>query len=263
MKASENMLDRQMIKTRFKNSDMDFQFNWSLGVSAILGLSPSQVFLAASEVKDGNPESWVEAFRRLGDAEALRAGKSERVGSGAETGTAWLGAAYAYRSAVQFADVQSGGFRELVKVMEKCFQTGVRIVGAPVRTVEIPFEGKSLPGYYLEHDTEPRPVMIMVGGGDTFREDLFYFAGYAGWKRGYNVLMVDLPGQGLTPDLGFTFRVNMYAPQKAFIDWLAARKTCRMDGSLSMESQEGATSQHSAPRVQCRGYRRDRGHTDF
>jgi pimeloyl-ACP methyl ester carboxylesterase len=64
----------------------------------------------------------------------------------------------------------------------------------------------------------------MVGGGDTFREDLFYFAGLPSWKRGYDCLMVDLPGQGMMPDRGFTFRVDMYAPQKACLDYLAERR---------------------------------------
>lgn len=61
-----------------------------------------------------------------------------------------------------------------------------------MRPIEVPFENTTLPGYYLELDHSPRPVVMMVGGGDTFREDLFYFADYPGWKRGYNVLMVGL-----------------------------------------------------------------------
>jgi dipeptidyl aminopeptidase/acylaminoacyl peptidase len=62
----------------------------------------------------------------------------------------------------------------------------------------------------------------MIGGGDTFREDLFYFAGYPGWKRGYNVLMVDLPGQGKTPAQGLHFRVDAAQPISAALDWLQA-----------------------------------------
>jgi hypothetical protein len=57
-----------------------------------------------------------------------------------------------------------------------------------------------MPGYLLKHDATPRPVIVMVGGSDTYREDLFYyFAGYPAWRRGYNALMVDLPGQGVCP----------------------------------------------------------------
>lgn len=65
----------------------------------------------------------------------------------------------------------------------------------------------------------------MVGGGDTYREDLFYFSGYPGCKRGYNVLMVDLPGQGKTPEKGLYFRTDMEKPISKILDWLEANSS--------------------------------------
>ena len=38
---------------------------------------------------------------------------------------------------------------------------------------------------------------MMFGGGDTFVEDLYFYIGPAGLERGYNVVIVDLPGQGI------------------------------------------------------------------
>jgi alpha-beta hydrolase superfamily lysophospholipase len=86
-----------------------------------------------------------------------------------------------------------------------------------------------LPGYYLEHDRKRRPTVLMIGGGDTFREDLFYFAGYPGWKRGYNVLMVDLPGQGNTPADGWHFQVDADRSISACLDWLEAHAAAPSD----------------------------------
>lgn len=43
--------------------------------------------------------------------------------------------------------------------------------------IEVPFESGTLPGYFLEIDGEPRPTVLVVGGGDTFREDLYYYPG--------------------------------------------------------------------------------------
>ena len=91
-----------------------------------------------------------------------------------------------------------------------------------MRPIEVPFEQTTLPGYYLEQDDQLRPLVMMVGGGDTFREDLFYFAGYPGWKRGYNVIMVDLPGQGITPNRGQHFRADMDKPFSTILDWVEA-----------------------------------------
>lgn len=227
MKNDQAILQRQSGRVRFMNSDMDFYYLWALGVSGLFGLSASQLNLAAGRIKDGDPASWVRAFAGLADGEALRGERTATGTSAVEKGQAMLAAAYAYRAAIQLADPGTGELQALAKKMESAFQAGAKALGLPIQPVEIPFEGKSLPGYFLSGSTEaPRPVLVMVGGGDTFREDLFYFAGYPGWKRGYDVLMVDLPGQGLCPDRGLTYRADMYAPQKALLDWLEARGAC-------------------------------------
>jgi alpha-beta hydrolase superfamily lysophospholipase len=111
-------------------------------------------------------------------------------------------------------------FMEWAQAMETLFQEGIQLLKVPMRPVEVPYAGKSLAGYYLEHDDQERPLVLMIGGGDTFREDLFYFAGYPGWKRGYNVMMVDLPSQGLMPARGLTMQVDMAEPIQATLDWL-------------------------------------------
>ena len=220
MKENEAILKRQKFNTRFKNEDMDFMFNWAVGVGQILGMATSQVFLAVHGIKDGDPAGWREGFLRmaryqLGQAKALVEEKHPIA-----AGEASLGAAYAFRFALQYIDPTKPGFDENVLSMEEAFQQGMEYMGAPLRPVEIPFENASLPGYFLEHDNRVRPLLLMIGGGDSFREDLFYVAGYPGWKRGYNVLMVDLPGQGKVPGRGLHYRPDMGAPIRAVLDWL-------------------------------------------
>jgi Dipeptidyl aminopeptidases/acylaminoacyl-peptidases len=220
MKENESILKRQKINTRFKNSDMDFMFNWAVGVSQIIGMSPSQIFYALRDTKDGDPRGWREGLSFEGGQLLIQAkaflANNQRIAAG----QACLGAAYAYRAAIQYTNPASQEFNIWVRQMEQSFQEGIKLLEVPLRSIEIPYAGKSLAGYYLEQDDQPRPVVVMIGGGDTFREDLFYFAGYPGWKRGYNVIMVDLPGQGLMPARGLTFQVNMAAPVKTVLDWL-------------------------------------------
>lgn len=132
----------------------------------------------------------------------------------------YIGAAYSYRAALQYTDPTVNDFKDYVRLMEETFINGADRMDIPIRPIKVAFEDIELLGYYLEHDGRKRPTLIMVGGGDTFREDLFYFAGYPGWKRGYNVLMVDLPGQGKVPGLGHHFRTDMDKPITTIIDWL-------------------------------------------
>lgn len=227
MQENEVILKRQKYNTRFKNGDMDFVFNWTIGVSQIIGMSASQAFYAVHTIKDGEPAGWREGFRRQGDYQSEQAQRFINNNQSLAAGQFYLGAAYAYRAALHYVHPGVSEFNAYVQQMERAFQRGVELLGAPMRPIEVPFEDTTLPGYYLEHDSTLRPVVMMVGGGDTFREDLFYFAGYPGWKRGYNVVMVDLPGQGITPNRGQHFRVDMEKPIGAVLHWLEAHSAVR------------------------------------
>lgn len=222
MKENEAILKREAFHLRFKNEDMDFMLNWAIGIGQIVGLSTSQVFYAVHDVKDGDPKGWCNGFSRLGEFQIHQAEAFVQSHQAVSAGEAYLGAAYAYRYAIQYTNPLAPEFAERISKMEKTFQNGIRQLSVPMQPVEVPYAGTSLPGYFLEHDATPRPLVLMVGGGDTFREDLFYFAGYPGWKRGYNVLMVDLPGQGITPNRGLHFQVDMAEPISAILDWVEA-----------------------------------------
>jgi pimeloyl-ACP methyl ester carboxylesterase len=227
MTENQAILKRQSTRIRFKNADMDFMLSWWIGVSQILGMSGSQVLLAVDGMKDGDPDGWRRGFQGVARSLAREAGAFHEQGRPLAAGQAELGAAYALRAALQYTAPSAAEFRGMVAMMEAAFQRGVAAMGMPITPVEIPFEGGSLPGYFLEHDSAARPTVVMVGGGDTYREDLLYFAGYPGWKRGYNVLMVDLPGQGKTPDRGFTFRVATGKAISTLLNWLEQNARAR------------------------------------
>lgn len=232
MQKKDVILKRQSNNIRFANGDMDFIFGWAIGVSQIIGMSPAQVFYAVRDIgtKDSDARGWCEGFRNQGDAQIERAQSFIKNNQCLAAGQLYLGAAYAYRAVLQYTPPSASAFNACVQQMERSFQRGVELIGVPIRAIEVPFESTTLPGYYLEHDSKPRPAVMMVGGGDTFREDLFYFAGYPGWKRGYNVIMVDLPGQGIMPNRGQHFRVDMEKPIGTVLDWLEANSAVSPKG---------------------------------
>lgn len=95
----------------------------------------------------------------------------------------------------------------------------------PLEYVEIPFEDAALPGLFRKAAPGDQPVrtLIMVGGGETFIEDLFFFQAQQAFERGYNFMTVDLPGQGLTPAKGMVFRTDTWIPMKAVVDYVVSR----------------------------------------
>jgi alpha-beta hydrolase superfamily lysophospholipase len=94
-----------------------------------------------------------------------------------------------------------------------------------VEVVGIPFGANLLPAHLHLADRAPvpRPTLIMIGGGDSYVQDLYFWAGATGPKRGYNVLAVDLPGQGGTPLRGMYLRPDVERPVAAVVDYLLTR----------------------------------------
>ena len=236
--SERKIMTRAANRIRFRDADMDFNLNWILGVSDLYGWSHGEVLFTASRIKDGDATSWRREFRMEGQHLLERAKAARAADCQSSAGQALLGACAAFRAALQYCDPSDAEFAELLDAMEQAFQSAVQDLRIPVREVEVPFEGATLPGYFLQIDERVRPTVVMVGGGDTFREDLFCFAGYAGWKRDYNVLMVDLPGQGKTPGRGLHFRTDSYVAISTVIDWLEDQ-TRREAGDLALFGVSG------------------------
>ena len=218
--GESKIMTRAANRIRFRDVDMDFNLTWILGVSDLFGWSHGEVMFVASRIKDGNPTSWRQEFRKEGQYLLARASADRLRGCLSSAGQAHFGACFAFRAALQYCDPNEAEFQTVLGAMEEAFQNAVLDLRVPIKAVEVPFETTSLPGYFLRIDDRPRPTVVMVGGGDTFREDLFGFAGYVGWKRDYNILMVDLPGQGKTPERGLHFRTDSHVAVSAVLDWL-------------------------------------------
>lgn len=100
----------------------------------------------------------------------------------------------------------------------------VELAGAPFETVEIPYEGASLPGYLYRAeraDGKPTPLVIQWNGFDSTKEMMYYsqFPQMLA-KRGISTLMVDTPGSGEALRLrGLTARHDTEAWASAIIDF--------------------------------------------
>ena len=67
MKENNTILKRQDYKIKFNNKDMDFCFNWMLGIGQIIGMSAGELFYIASGIRDGNPTDWCKRFNEHAD----------------------------------------------------------------------------------------------------------------------------------------------------------------------------------------------------
>jgi len=105
----------------------------------------------------------------------------------------------------------------------RCYREAVSRWRDRIVPVTIPYAGTEMPGYlHLADAAEPRPVVIMVDGADSVKEEYHNWA-RAFVRRGLSVLTMDGPGQGEV--LGrLPMRPERWEePIGAAIDALAAR----------------------------------------
>lgn len=209
-------------KYRFEDPDMDLFFMAALGWGPAGGLDIGQAFYVASQIKDGDADSWVEAFRAYGDDLNALADKWKQRGWTRSAGEIRLKAFASYRSAWQFAG-PGEQFRIIYSQHRKAFMMAMDELGLPAVRFEAPYQGKSLPGVYFQNPSPTAPVVLVIGGADTCHEDLFLTIGRMLYDRGYSVALADLPGQGITQAEGLFWEAEAEKPIAAIADALMER----------------------------------------
>jgi hypothetical protein len=222
---SKPIAQRSREKLYFDHKDMDYYFSWILGRQVYEGSDPEECYAAAASILDGDAASWQLAWTALAEAVADQA--EVRLGAGDREGArrAYLRACTYYRAPLFIMGPDDPAFRENLRLMHGCFEQAAALFQSPVEAVQVPFRGRLLPGYFWKAggDREPRPTLLVSGGLETFAEDCYFMVGPAGPERGYHVLAVDLPGQGLNPDQGLAFTARMGPAVQAVVDYALKR----------------------------------------
>ena len=143
----------------FRDDEFNYQLIRALGVADYGGSTVGECLAVATEIADGSPSSWAEAFERLAQRIEDRGRSCLAAGHRVSGRDHYLRASTYYRTAEYYADGVSGRSHETGERSRACFAVAAGLVDPPVELVEVPFEGGSLPGYLV------RPV----GGGSERR----------------------------------------------------------------------------------------------
>jgi dienelactone hydrolase len=209
---------------------------WSNAMQIVKGMVPwaaaamAEIDLVTQRLKarehDGDPDrAWKEEWERMGDQVANVADAAEAEGRKITAGNNYMRAGNYYYSAERF--VPPGP--EKMAVYEKawrCYRAALQRLHRNVEFVDVPYEGKSLPAYFMKAPgvTARAPTVVLFDGMDNCKEMSVIFAGIEFAKRGIHTLAIDGPGQGETQRLRkIHSRPDYEVPGTAAYDYVAAR----------------------------------------
>jgi len=210
----------------FADDDIDFYFQKLIGCGAYGGSTIGELLFAASHINEKDIKTWPKEMRTLA-ARVEGLAKDALTKNNTQTAKSLYQRAFLYYRACLFAERMTDPmYVQDIKKLEECFQQLARLSNPPIERILIPYNGKSLPGYFIRADASnsKKPTLIVIGGAETFVEDLyFYSAPPVAVERGYNVVLIELPGQGATPLDGLYYRFDVEVPVGMLIDYLISR----------------------------------------
>jgi pimeloyl-ACP methyl ester carboxylesterase len=210
----------------FKERDMDFTFgSLALGATVNHGCEIGEAFRTAAHIKDGDAASWQAEWAKTARLVEARGEQSLAGGHRVSARDQWQRASYYYRLALLAMLPDDPRLKEYARKSRSLLKKAGGLFDPPLEYFEIPFEGTVLPGYFRKAAAGAKPVktLIVIGGGETFAEDQFFYIAPQAFDRGYNFMTVDLPGQGLLPLEGKCFRRDMFVPMKTVVDYAQGR----------------------------------------
>jgi len=206
----------------FRDPVMDLDFVLTLAKHAFKGSELAECYSAAAQIKEGDVESWRDAWNTLAEKVEKIANIAESRGHRVSARDSYLRAVTYYRNVAWAWPASDPRYAAMIEKSRALFEKFAALSDPPIEVVQIPYENTVLPGYFLRPDAsgQKRPTIII---GDNASEELYYWVGPPALERGYNALLVDLPGVGLNSFNGIMSRPDTEVPVKAVIDYLSAR----------------------------------------
>jgi len=145
------------VRAFFKDDSFDFLTRLALGAVFAGCTDTGEVFATIDQVHDGKAETWVSAWRDTGRRLEDEARSRAAAGHVASAAAANLRASSYYDTATYSAHRVGGQalFDELWEDHRRCWDAFLAAGPWPCEPVAIPYEGTTLPGYFLRGGDGP------------------------------------------------------------------------------------------------------------
>jgi hypothetical protein len=211
-------------------------YRWSSAVSGILGSAPwggsdiGEVDRVCRPLRHalGNDEAWFEAWCGEGALQQTRAREADECSRRITASATYLRACNYFQMAERFRTPKDKRALDAYRAGVECFHRFARLNERPrIEVVEVPYEGGSLPGYFVHAENTElarTPCVVFFDGLDITKE-LQYLRGVPDLvRRGIACLLVDGPGTGEAIRFrGHYLRHDYEVAGSAALDYLATR----------------------------------------
>jgi FrsA-like alpha/beta hydrolase family protein len=173
-------------------------------------------------------EAWFDACAKVADGVRAHAERFEGSGHRFSAAHAYLRACNYYQMAERFRTPKDEKGLAVYRTAVQCFHKHAKLTDVRIEIVEVPFEGGSLPGYFVHAQnarSKRTPCVVFFDGLDVTKEIQFTRGVPDLIKRGISVLIMDGPGTGEAIRFrGHYLRHDYEAAGSACIDYLEKRE---------------------------------------
>lgn len=183
-------------------------YRWSAAFINMLGSAPyggaeiGELYKIGRLLKDKAPEddeAWFDACVQVADGVRAYAEKFDAGGHRVSAAHAYLRACNYYQMAERFRTPKDERALSVYRTAVRCFHRHAELTDVRIEVVEVPFEGGSLPGYFVHAEnakSKRAPCVVFFDGLDVTKE-IQYTRGVPDLvKRGISCLVMDGPGTG-------------------------------------------------------------------
>ena len=215
-----------MSRLALRDPLQDAQLLRTMGHVTYGGAEIGECLATAARLPSSSRDSWYAAWTALAEREVIAAQTSLAGGHATSAAWAFLRASNYFRNAYIF-HLEAPLPREVLSAYRRhreAFRLAApHLPGSPT-SMEIPFEGGAMPGYFCSAGAGRRPLVVVVGGYDSTAEECYLWNAAAAVARGYHVVLFDGPGQGeLLIERGVPFRPDWHVAISAVIDAVRGR----------------------------------------
>jgi dienelactone hydrolase len=211
-------------------------YRWSAAFVNMLGTAPfggadmSELHRIGRmlEGKSGeDDEAWFAACVKVADVVRQQAERFRSERHPIAAAAFYLRASHYYQMGERFRTPKDKRALEVYRTAIECFHRFVALSATEMEIVDVPFEDKKLPGYFVParaKNSSPAPCVVFFDGLDVTKEIQFLRGVPDLVKRGISVLIMDGPGTGEAIRFrGMPLRYDYEKAGSACIDYLETR----------------------------------------